>query len=203
MTTKVITYIDGFNLYHALRRKGWQRYNWLNLRKFSQCFLEPDQVLVTTKYFTARFKNDPPKEKRQGLYIDSLNSLKDLEIIEGRFQKKKRTCRQCNHSYRTYEEKMTDVHIAVALLEDAVNDRFDTALLVSADGDLVPPIKTVKRIFPEKRIVVIVPPASHGAALQATADANLTVWRTTLRRSQFPKKVKRADGKIVERPTSW
>jgi len=29
---RVITYIDGFNLYFGLKSKDWQRYYWLNLQ---------------------------------------------------------------------------------------------------------------------------------------------------------------------------
>ena len=52
-----------------------------------------------------------------------------------------------------YEEKETDVSIAAALIEDAMQDRYDTALLISADSDLCPAIVTMKRLCPEKRII--------------------------------------------------
>ena len=39
---------------------------------------------------------------------------------------------------------MTDVNIATAMLTDAYRDRFDTALLVSADSDLVPPVRAAR-----------------------------------------------------------
>jgi uncharacterized LabA/DUF88 family protein len=54
---------------------------------------------------------------------------------------------------------MTDVNIAVHLLEDAYDNVFDTALLVSADSDLAAPVEAVRRRFGTKRIVVVAPPA--------------------------------------------
>ena len=42
---------------------------------------------------------------------------------------------------------MTDVNIAVELLQDAFQDAFDTAILISADSDLIAPIAAVKRSF--------------------------------------------------------
>ena len=45
-----------------------------------------------------------------------------------------------------YEEKETDVNIAIAMLTDAVRDVYDIALLVSADSDLRPAVGAVKRL---------------------------------------------------------
>ena len=92
----VISYIDGFNLYYALKHKGWQRYYWLNLAVLSQRLLITGQVLVAVKYFTARVKNNREKEKRQSIFLDAFKTLPNLEIIEGSFQKRTRQCTQCH-----------------------------------------------------------------------------------------------------------
>jgi uncharacterized LabA/DUF88 family protein len=47
-----------------------------------------------------------------------------------------------------YEEKETDVSLAVSLLEDAAMDRYDVALLFSADSDLCPAVRAVRRVRP-------------------------------------------------------
>ncbi|MGH9629467.1 MAG: NYN domain-containing protein [Bryobacteraceae bacterium] len=46
-------------------------------------------------------------------------------------------------------EKMTDVNIAVELLQDAFQGAFDTAILISADSDLIAPIAAVRRLSGE------------------------------------------------------
>jgi hypothetical protein len=56
---------------------------------------------------------------------------------------------------------MTDINITTELLSDAFTDRFDVALLISADSDLVGPIQKVRHLFPEKRMIVVFPPAQH------------------------------------------
>lgn len=203
MLTKVISYIDGFNLYYALKRKGWRRYYWLNLQDLGQRLLEPGQILVGTKYFTARVRNNPGKMKRQDVFIDALKTLPDLEVIEGRYQKRERLCAICNQLYWTYEEKMTDVNIAIEILADAVHDNFDTVLLISADGDLTKPLSTVKQLFPHKNTVVAFPPGYSSFSLKDTADNDLTIGRKTLKDSQFPPMVKKADGFILRRPPGW
>ena len=40
---------------------------------------------------------------------------------------------------------MTDVHIAVDVLADGLLDHYDVAILITADSDLVPPIRKLAR----------------------------------------------------------
>jgi uncharacterized protein (TIGR00288 family) len=44
----------------------------------------------------------------------------------------------------TYEAKEDDIHLAVDMVKLAYNDAYDTAILVSSDGDFVPAIQAVK-----------------------------------------------------------
>ena len=43
-----------------------------------------------------------------------------------------------------YTVKEDDIHIAVDMVKLAYNDAYDTAILVSTDGDFVPAIQAVK-----------------------------------------------------------
>ena len=40
---RVITYIDGFNLYFGLKSQGWERFLWLDVQALSRNLLKPDQ----------------------------------------------------------------------------------------------------------------------------------------------------------------
>src|SRR5260370_3329785 len=133
--TRVISYIDGFNLYFGLKERNWERYLWLSVQALAANLLKPDQQLAHTKYFTARISFPPDKVKRQTTYLEALQTLPDLSIFYGKYQLSAQTCRRCVHVSQDPNEKMTDVNIAVALMEDAFRDAFDTALLVSADSD--------------------------------------------------------------------
>jgi uncharacterized LabA/DUF88 family protein len=73
------------------------------------------------------------------------------------FRNWQRSCRFCGYRWIGYEEKETDVSIAVTLVEDAVQDSYDTAFLISGDSDLRPAVAAVKRLRPEKRIVAVFP----------------------------------------------
>jgi uncharacterized LabA/DUF88 family protein len=58
---------------------------------------------------------------------------------------------------------MTDVNIATEMLADAFLGKFDTALLISADGDLTTPVKRIattagKRIIEGRYQVNVIRP---------------------------------------------
>jgi len=212
---RVIAYIDGFNLYFGLRDGKLRRYYWLNLRALAENLLRQGQHLVFTKYFTSRISGawagDPPdrakhlnrERKRQSDFLDALDTLTDFKRYEGHFLGKDVRCRACGASWRTHEEKMTDVQMATEMLTDAFEDQFDTALLISADSDLVPPTLAVQRMFPKKRIVVAFPPSRRSVELQQAASASFPIGRRKIALSQFPDEVTKPDGFVLRRPQSW
>lgn len=201
-----MVYIDGFNLYYALRERRWQRYYWLDLQNFSKSLLTTRQELAGVRYFTARVVAealDPRKPVRQNTYLEALDTLEDLHIHYGYFIPKTVRCYNCGETRRTFEEKMTDVNIAVEMLSDAGDDKFDTAIVVSADGDLAGPVEAVRHRYRSKRAVVAFPPEKHSARLRDAASASFTIGRTKFRDSLLPDQVTREDGFVLERPTSW
>jgi uncharacterized LabA/DUF88 family protein len=150
--TRVVAYVDGFNLYHG-------RYHWLDPQALVRSLLRPGQELLEVQYFTARVRDNPDAELRQALYLEALaNHSLRVRLIEGRFQHKPRECMNCGTRWMVYEEKETDVNIAIAMLTDAVRDMYDTALLVSADSDLRPVVAAVKHLRTGKRIIAAFPP---------------------------------------------
>lgn len=204
--TRVISYVDGFNLYFGLRHKGWRRYYWLDLVALSQELLKPDQTLHGVHYFTTRIRDNGHNNqdmRRQGTYLEALGTLPGITLHFGHYLEKPRQCRRCGNTWMDYEEKMTDVNIAVQLLADAFDDRFDTALLISADSDLTSPVQQVRARFPEKRIVVAQPPGRQSASLTKAANGYFTVGEAKLRQSQLPPTVTRADGFVLHRPAYW
>ena len=204
---RVIVYIDGFNLYYGLRDAGLQRYYWLNLRRLAENLLKPWQTLAAVRYFFAIVRpepNDPNKPLRQEAYLDALGTLPDFHFHYGHFLPKPRFCSACGAQWTTYEEKMTDVNIAVELLCDAQDDAFDTAVIVSGDSDLVGPVKAVRRRFPDKRVIIAFPPErNRSKELKEASDRFFTIRPNKLRESLFPERVIRADGHAVVRPSKW
>lgn len=202
---RVKAYIDGFNLYHGLRQKYGRRYHWLDLDVLVRRLLRPSQTLVSIDYFTARIRQQPTSERRQATYLDALAAAGNVvRVVEGRFQQKTRECRKCRATWIEHEEKETDVSIAVGLLEDAVNDVFDVALLVSADSDLCPAVRSLARLYPDKRVVAAFPPArSSGDLRQAVAGAAFTIGHANIRNSLLPASVTTPAGIVLARPDHW
>jgi uncharacterized LabA/DUF88 family protein len=177
MMTRVVAYVDGFNLYHGLKAGYGRRYHWLDLQALVRSLLRPDQKLLEVQYFTARIRDNPDAELRQALYLEALMSHSiRVRLIEGHFQDKPRECRNCGARWMVYEEKETDVNIAIAMLTDAVSDVYDTALLVSADSDLRPAVAAVKRMCRGKRIVAAFPPHRRSKDLAQAVDGYVSDW---------------------------
>lgn len=212
---RVITYIDGFNLYYGLRAAGYKRYYWLDMTALGRNLLKPGQTLVETKYFTARIAGPRPadtpqkavrlqdKRQRQAAYLDALSTLRDYQMFEGRYLPKNKRCFECNAQWTQHEEKQTDVNIATELLVDAFQDTFDIALLISGDSDLTPPVAKIKLLFPLKQVIIAFPPKRHSAELRKSADGSFTIGRDRLRDSQLPDSITLPDGHILSRPTEW
>ena len=203
---RVAVYVDGFNMYYGLRAAGWQRYYWLDFRRLSENLLRPGQSLALVRYFTARVSSesrDPDKPKRQATYLEALATLPDFHIHEGYHAVKEIRCPNCGSLFRSREEKMTDVNIAVELLGDAQDDVFDTAIIISADSDLTHPVEVVLQRYSGKRVVVALPPKRSSVRLRSAATASFTIGRGMLSNSQLPESVTKADGHVLTRPSQW
>jgi uncharacterized LabA/DUF88 family protein len=203
---RVMTYIDGFNLFFGLRSKCWKKYYWLNLHRLSTVLLKPDQSLAGVHYFTARHLDNgrnAQDRRRQNTYLEALDTLPKFRTHLGQYLKKKEKCHKCGAQWVTYEEKMTDVNIAVQMQSDAFDDLFDIALLFSADSDLTTPVRRLRTRFPSKRIIVVFPPGRHSYELKKVATGYLTIGEDKLRASQLPDLVVKSDGFTLQRPAHW
>ena len=204
---RVIFYIDGFNLYYGIKSKSWKHYYWLDVARLAEGLLKPDQTLVAARYFTSNIvptgADGANKKKRQDTYLEALAAHPKVHIHYGLYVERERHCRVCGASWLSYEEKMTHVNIAVKILGDAGDDKFDTAVIVSGDSDLTGPIEEVRARYPDKRVVVAFPPNRHADSLKIAADAYFTIGRNALRDSQFPDTVVKPDGYPLSRPDRW
>lgn len=156
---RVIVFVDGFNLYHAIVRLHRLELKWLDLRALSKVFLDSKfENLKDIFYFSAYANHvSESSQKRQRAYIKALE-LTSVKPILGHFKKKDRKCIACNHKWVGHEEKETDVNIALYLLDSAYQDSFDRALVITNDSDLAPAIQIVRQRFPHKRITTVAPP---------------------------------------------
>lgn len=200
---RVIAYIDGYNLYFGLLDARLQTSRWLDLHGVCTALLKPDQRLDLVRYFTTSVRNDPDAAKRQAIFIDALRARGGIEIDFGVFLSKTVTCRRCNEQWSKNEEKRTDVNIAVRLLNDAYDDRFDMALVISGDSDLVPIVESVRERFPRKRVIVASPPKRWSTDLAQSAHAAFQVSRAAIRSNRLPDPVLTPEGIALRAPEGW
>ncbi|WP_030978381.1 NYN domain-containing protein [Streptomyces sp. NRRL S-1824] len=203
--SELIVYVDGFNLYHGLHDKYGRRLLWLDLVKLSQT-LRPRDHLVKVKYFTASVLDDPEALSRQDAYLQALvaHGGSSIEIVKGRYQKKQKQCRRCGSQWTHYEEKETDVNIAVSLVADVVTGAATSAMVISADSDLSPAIRTAQRLAPTTHIMAAFPPRRFSNELQKLMPASFSIGRAKFTGAQLPEKVVDPEtGHVIERPAKW
>jgi uncharacterized LabA/DUF88 family protein len=198
---RVVVYIDGFNLYFGMTSK-YKNTKWLDLYSLAQSLLKPNQTLLEVRYYTAMISNNDAKIKRQVSYVDALKNS-GVTITLGHYKKKKKHCRNCKSTWFTHEEKMTDVNISVDLIKHAMEDRYDAAMLISGDSDLVPPINAVHSSFQKKRVFVAFPPNRANDDVRRVAKGYFTIGRKTLIDNQFSSTINLANGKTLSKPKDW
>lgn len=205
----VIAYIDGFNLYHGLRDRYRHRYLWLDVSGLVRR-LRPRDTIVAVKYFTALVRDKPASEARQRTYLAALaaHGGPELAIVYGRYQAQDRYCRNCGNAWTAYEEKETDVNIAVSLVSDAAKSAAEIAMVISADSDLCPAIRTARNITGNRGkrlgIVAAFPPRRYSDHLKALVPRAFTLGQVHIRNSLLPTIVTHAaTGNTYQRPPSW
>ncbi|HEY5858047.1 MAG TPA: NYN domain-containing protein [Aldersonia sp.] len=205
MADSYVLYVDGFNLYHGLHDKSGHADLWLDLVMLAKR-LRPRSDLVAVRYFTAPVLNDPGAASRQSDYLAALaaHGGSKIEIIQGRYQAKVMRCRKCGAGWTQYEEKETDVNIAVSLVADAASGSTDAALLLSADSDLAPAVRMARRVNPHLFIAAAFPPKRFSAELQNLMPRSFHLGMSKIRSSQLPETVTDVTrGVSWSRPAKW
>ena len=141
---RVAVFIDGNNFYFGLRKiygtdKSLKNFNFL---KFAS-FLAKKEQITNIFYYNAQLdiEQDPKKYKSQKEFFDKLREIPNFNLILCKLLKRNIT--GTNKVY--YIIKEDDIHMAVDMVENACENKFDTAIVVSGDGDFVPAVKAVQR----------------------------------------------------------
>jgi uncharacterized LabA/DUF88 family protein len=206
---KVIAFIDGFNLYHALDyfegdkdHYRYRKYKWLNLRKLASLFVFGKDTLDEVLYFTTIAAWDPGKVARHQLYIRALES-EGVTTIYGEFKRKMKHCKLCKGDFPSVEEKQTDVNMALYLLVRALQQRYDKALIFSGDTDLLPAVKMVRGVFPAKQIGLVIPIGRASEDFKQQVDFRFKMREHHLAKSVFSDPLILADGTALAKPAKW
>ena len=183
---KVIVYVDGFNFYYGLKGDPkWKRYYWLDIVKFFEKFMKPDQELIKVKYFSARPDNQE-KNARQYAFFQANMENSRFQLILGKYLKKKITCFNCGNIINTYEEKESDVRIATQIVSDSYEKNCDIAIVVSADSDMIPSVELAKQAG--QKVFIYFPPNHYSSNLAAANGhpIQLSKYESRFRQSLLP-----------------
>ena len=202
-------YIDAFNLYYGALKNT--PYRWLDVAGMCRLLL-PNHDVQQIKYFSAQVSarpDDPRKPVRQQVYFRALRTLPNLEIILGHF---------LSHIVRMplaepapqglrfarvikTEEKGSDVNLATHLPNDAHLGRYEVAVVVSADSDLLEPIRIVTGQL-RKPIGILNPQPRPSKVLCAHATFVKQIRAGVLAASRFPPTLTDEHG-TFKKPEEW
>lgn len=202
-------YIDGFNLYYRLLKKTDLK--WTNLLKLSEELLRPGDSIEEIKYFTADVTSRAGDEEapvRQQTYFRALKTIPNFQIIKGKFLSKTVTRPLVGQKHRFVEvhdteEKGSDVNLASHLLMDGFQKRYDVALVLSQDTDLIEPLRMVSHELKKTVVLGWMDGSNPGKKHRDVANSIRHVSMGMLRKSQFDNPVIGRGGVRIKRPISW
>ena len=210
---KTNVYIDGFNLYNRAVKDT--PYKWLDLSRLCQALL-PRHEIHCIRYFTALVHarpNDPQAPQRQQIYLRALKTIPNLTMEFGQFRSRIKerplvtpiSGLPRNVLVHDTEEKGTDVNLATYLLMDGYENEYEQALVISNDADLALPLGIVRNGL--RRPIGIVTPnidpeEGMPKELRDAATFNRRIYKSTLKKCQFPLTLKDTKGTITK-PDTW
>lgn len=235
---KVNVYIDGFNFYYALQNKiadkqgGWTKeMQWCNYRLLFSNFLKEGEELNKVYFFSAYRVGDKSAVNRHKAFVEALTK-NWVRVVMGKYQKKTNRYKRWKHkiqeiiyngdlkeeekcrkllellAYKTYEEKETDVKIAIQILQDAFTNSYDHAYIVSWDSDITPSIMTIRnlikqKILPKKEFSSILVPGTKWQKIRNLCDNNNEISTVMMKASIMPHQVEISENKKVCIPDVW
>lgn len=190
-------YIDGFNLYHAIDAIGNHRLKWINLIQLSRSLIRQDDILDEVHFFTAILNWNHQKQQRHRNYLAALTAI-GVKIHEGNFKKANKKCWQMDRFCSMREEKQTDVAIAVKMVADAVESKFEKALLITADSDQIPTVRYVQQTL-GKPVLLRFPPnrKSHSRDLGNYTSDRREITVGLINSCRLPRNIYDASGQHV------
>lgn len=226
-TSRVVVYVDGFNLYY--RALKGTKFKWLDLDALCKSILQKTPNITEINYYTARVKQLDPTftdQADQAEYLRALQTLPNLRIHYGNFQVTTKVMRldsplwlrprfdpAVNLAMCTVlpevarviktEEKGSDVNLGVHLVRDAFTDKFDIAVVITNDTDLAEPLRIVSQEA-QKKLVLLSPVSNPAGSLKSViSGAPLFINSSHLKSSQFPDPHTDKNGRQLNKPTDW
>lgn len=177
---KGMLFIDGSNVYYDYRKSANSK---LDVEKYISFVKQQYRHIdfVRTYYFTSE------TETNQG-FLQQINQLPYCQVITGHLQKKMVHINE-THNLRcccgeiatgrivTHVDKGTDVNIAVEMLKHAYLDTYDTAILISRDGDFSGVVRIIKNLGKTVELVLFEDCKNNARDLTDCVDNVTLIYR--------------------------
>lgn len=138
---RISVYVDGANFHYGLRfiHKRYTDFKF-DFERFLKDLVK-DNVLVDVYYYNASLKEHMNQGlfKQQQQFFERLRKINRFQVILC-----KRQMRKTDNGEDRYIIKGDDIHLAIDMLKDAYEDKFDKAVLISGDGDFSYLVKYVR-----------------------------------------------------------
>lgn len=207
---RTTVYVDGFNLYYGCLKNT--SFKWLDLKALFANLLDSSHEIQKIKYYTAHISSrngNNDSQLSQKYYLQALEKyIPELEIFYGHYLTHQITAKVVNpppnfiQVYKT-EEKGSDVNLALHVLNDAWQNEYDCAVIVSNDSDLSESFRLVKNQN-GKMIGLMFPNTDSkrkpSRELAQYADFIKHVRVNVLSKSQLPIQI---PGTNIHKPNSW
>jgi len=176
MADRAVVFIDGNNWFHSLCHIGVEHRTLLDYRKISEKLLGPRQWISTKYYIgQINQRANPSLYAQQRSFLASLEKTDPrISVCLGRIEPRTGTndaarelreylarltikieptvfaelsdIAKRHHEATVFVEKAVDVFLAVDLVTMAINDIYDAAYILTADGDYTPAVAEVRRL---------------------------------------------------------
>ncbi|NOX52511.1 MAG: NYN domain-containing protein [Gammaproteobacteria bacterium] len=170
--------------------------------KLSKTIVRDYQTVISVNYYSAfaKHRGEDPLRRHQA-YVRALKQS-GVRVVMGVFKGSPQRCKTCGARWTKYEEKESDVRIVADIVSHALLDKFDDAMLISADSDMAPAKEHIDLNTPNKNIFVVAPPGRFGHARDLNPIIEATKGR--IAKSLFPEVFTSNDGQvIVRRPSQY
>lgn len=194
---RVYAYFDGSNFYHyCLQSYGIKNINFFDFT--NQVINLNTEKLIKIKYFNCPVSQQdyPEIYPKQQRFFDDLRKTPLVELLLGNLVKRPLgkinincpscgyqkseilTCPTCKRRIDVkqcfkFSEKGVDVKLAIHMLLDALENKYDTALLFSSDSDYSPAINYIIKSLKKDVIYCYFPYHKTNELMQVCTDKRL------------------------------
>lgn len=139
---RVIIFLDGSNFYHRLKDSEFKFKQLLDFdyKRFAE-WLAHGRIIIDCIYYVGLVRKEVGNTKSEELVRSQQKLFANLQklswIVKIGYMMKQD---------KDYKEKGVDVKLAVDILDMAYQDRYDTAIIISSDTDLIPAIIRAKEL---------------------------------------------------------